>query len=203
MQCLKSDIRKDILTEAEKLFLNKGFQGTSMREIAQKSNVGLSNIYNYFHSKDDIYQEILMPVIRDLYHLFYTHHSGEQVTMDVFTSVEYRKRDVEDYMKLVEQHRVGLKLLLFYSQGSSLDSFREQLTDKMTVIIDNYFRAMKYKYPHLNVDISPFFLHLQISWTFTMLGELVTHRIEKEDLKRFITEYVSFGTAGWKELMDA
>ena len=55
MQYPKDDIQKEILKAAEKVFLENGFPKASMREIAQEAQVGLSNIYNYFKSKDDIF----------------------------------------------------------------------------------------------------------------------------------------------------
>ena len=50
MQIPKDNIRNNILKAAENIFLEKGYSKTSMREIAAKSNVVLSNIYNYFKS---------------------------------------------------------------------------------------------------------------------------------------------------------
>ena len=41
MQKLKNDIRRELLKSAEELFLRKGFQKTSMREIAETAQVGL------------------------------------------------------------------------------------------------------------------------------------------------------------------
>ena len=51
MQTLKYSVQKDLLTAARAIFLRKGFQKTSMRDIAQASGICLSNIYNYFKSK--------------------------------------------------------------------------------------------------------------------------------------------------------
>ena len=63
MQYPKDDIQKEILKAAEKVFLENGFPKASMREIAQEAQVGLSNIYNYFKSKDDIFCTVVRPVI--------------------------------------------------------------------------------------------------------------------------------------------
>ena len=43
---------------AMKLFRKKCFHNTTMREIAGSSGVGLGNLYNHIHSKEDI----LLPV---------------------------------------------------------------------------------------------------------------------------------------------
>ena len=48
MQRKKDDIGRCVEKEAKKIFLKKGYAKTLMREIAEKSGVGLSNIYNYF-----------------------------------------------------------------------------------------------------------------------------------------------------------
>ena len=60
MQYSKDDIQKEILKAAEKVFLENGFPKASMREIAQEAQVGLSNIYNYFKSKDDIFCTVVV-----------------------------------------------------------------------------------------------------------------------------------------------
>lgn len=46
--------RKEIFDASVHLFLEKGFQETSMREIARAAGVGKSTLYDYFKSKDEI-----------------------------------------------------------------------------------------------------------------------------------------------------
>jgi hypothetical protein len=60
---------------------------------------------------------------------------------------------------------------------------------------------MKIKYPHVNTDVSDFFVHTMCSWWIDILGELVMHDLERKELERFISEYIEYGTAGWKKLM--
>ena len=43
-----------ILTVSTKLFLEKGFDKTSMRDIAEAANVSKGAIYHHFKSKDDL-----------------------------------------------------------------------------------------------------------------------------------------------------
>ena len=63
---------------------------------------------------------------------------------------------------------------------------------------------MKMRYPHINDDISTFFIHTMSSWWLTLMGEIVTHdELTEEEIERFLSEYVVFGTAGWKELLKA
>lgn len=52
--------RKDeILTAAWKCFAEKGYQGTTMRDIAKKINLSTGVIYNYFKNKDEILDALM------------------------------------------------------------------------------------------------------------------------------------------------
>ena len=46
--------RHEIFGASVKLFLKKGFQETSMREIAEMAGIGKSTLYDYFKTKDEI-----------------------------------------------------------------------------------------------------------------------------------------------------
>jgi AcrR family transcriptional regulator len=60
---LQSSIKKSwILDKAGMLFWQKGYHGTSMRNIADACDCKAANIYNYFKSKEDI----LFEVIKDI-----------------------------------------------------------------------------------------------------------------------------------------
>lgn len=202
MQYLKEDIQEKILHEAEEVFYEKGYKDTSMREIASRSGITVSNIYHYFTNKDEMFHIILKPVLNDLYAMIYSHNAN-QMSIDVFMDAAYQEASVQEYIGLVSEHRKRLRLLLFQAQGSSLENFRSDYTDLMTRTISVFFQEMKQKYPQLNIAITQFFIHLNTVWLFALLEELVLHHIKKEEMQKFITEYIAFETAGWKELMNA
>ena len=52
--------RKLIEDAAYGLFLEQGFHATSMRQVARKSGLAVSGIYNHFSSKEDIFRSILL-----------------------------------------------------------------------------------------------------------------------------------------------
>ena len=52
--------RNDILQAAHHLFLERGFHGTSMRQIAQEAGIALGGIYNHFSSKEDIFTAVFL-----------------------------------------------------------------------------------------------------------------------------------------------
>lgn len=46
--------RREIFKAAVHLFLEKGFQETSMREVAEAAGIGKSSLYDYFRTKEEI-----------------------------------------------------------------------------------------------------------------------------------------------------
>ena len=54
-----ADKREHILIVAEKLFGDHGFDGTSVRDIAQHANVNLAMISYYFGSKEKMLEALL------------------------------------------------------------------------------------------------------------------------------------------------
>ncbi|HEX6303983.1 MAG TPA: TetR/AcrR family transcriptional regulator [Anaerolineales bacterium] len=52
--------RNEILLAALHLFLERGYHGTSMRQISQEAGLALGGIYNHFPSKEDIFTTVAL-----------------------------------------------------------------------------------------------------------------------------------------------
>ena len=55
--------KNEIIKAARELFLNKGFMGTSMDDIAIRSEFSKRTLYTYFTSKEEIYYTVLYHAI--------------------------------------------------------------------------------------------------------------------------------------------
>ena len=67
----RRDRREDILRASLHLFAEKGFHGTSMRDIARGADITEGLIYHYFASKRDLFRAIIeeysfLPLLRTL-----------------------------------------------------------------------------------------------------------------------------------------
>jgi AcrR family transcriptional regulator len=67
----RRDRREDILKASLNLFAEKGFHGTSMRDIARAAGIAEGLIYHYFASKRDLFRAIIeeysfLPLLRTL-----------------------------------------------------------------------------------------------------------------------------------------
>lgn len=50
----------EITEAAYRLFLERGYHGSSMRQIAQSAGIALGGIYNHFESKEDIFTAVIL-----------------------------------------------------------------------------------------------------------------------------------------------
>ena len=176
MQTLKNDIKQRILNIAREEFLAHGVRDTSIRTVARKAGIAVGNIYNYFRSKDKLFCEVLSPLIKVLNKHILSHND--------------------------EKFRPELRLLLFKSEGTSLQGYKDKMIDRQMQVGIEYIRLMKERYPHLNANISPFLVHITCSTWITVFCEIVEHEdYSDEDIKVAMEQYMDFSMAGWKALM--
>jgi AcrR family transcriptional regulator len=118
--------QKQIVEGASRLFFQKGFHGTSIREIAAESGMSMGQLYHYISSKDDI----LFLVYKHLQELWYEYlvEVGFEDTED---SLERLLRAVQSTIEFPAKNR---KLFQFiFSESKYLD--KEHL--KVILEMDN------------------------------------------------------------------
>lgn len=67
---IRENRREAILTEALDLFAQKGYENTSISELARNVGISKGNIYNYFDSKEDILKEVLYNALKKKLNFF-------------------------------------------------------------------------------------------------------------------------------------
>ena len=201
MQVLKKDIRGRILTVARRHFRQSGYSRTSMREIAESAGIGVGNIYNYFTSKDELFREVLRPVLRALEAMLQEHHGIRGEDIMVMRSEKYLKSCIDEYVSLMDKHRSLMEILLFRAQGSSLERFRENYTDRSTEVVKAWFVSMKEKHRDINASVSDFIIHLHTVWMFTMFEELLMHSVPRQEMEAILHDYILFEIQGWRAII--
>ncbi|WP_287212643.1 TetR/AcrR family transcriptional regulator [Muribaculum sp.] len=202
MQILKQDINRRILDVARQEFSHRGFTKASMRDIAAKVGVGVGNLYNYYPGKDELFCAVLAPVVSACYAMFDKHHGECGQDALYMTRENYLLSAVADYMTILKWNRTLLKILLFKAQGSSLENFKIEFTDRATVQVKTWFANNKLRHPDMNIEVSDFMIHLHTVWMFTLFEEIIMHRVTGDDMVRVIEEYIKFEINGWKHLLN-
>lgn len=205
MQIRKDYTRDQIVEVAKQVFLDKGYAKTSMRDIAAGVGIGVSNIYNYFKGKDELFRHIVAPLLAELERMMHEHHDVN----DQEQFIRYARGDddmladhVQAYMKLINNHRDELKLLLYQAQGSSLESYIDQYTEDCTQQVLVFMNELKRKYPQFSVIHTPFTYHIHMVWMFGFISEVIKHQLTSDEIKAAIEDYIAFEFTGWRALMN-
>lgn len=62
--------KEEILEIARAIFNEKGFLLTSIEDIANRSDVAVGSIYNFFKNKDDLYVQVIKELFKEFFELF-------------------------------------------------------------------------------------------------------------------------------------
>lgn len=76
MQVLKEELRSMILESAKYEFYIHGFKAASMRTIAKKAHTTIGNLYNYYKSKEELFDAVIGDLPQLLSTFLYSHQEG-------------------------------------------------------------------------------------------------------------------------------
>lgn len=122
MQIPKDNIKKQVFEAAREEFIKNGFKDASMRTIAKKAKVTLSNIYNYYSNKEEIFQDVLKPLLQNLEKVKEEHNNPKNITVEYFSSEKYQLEHINQYLELIINYKEELNVLLFKAHGSSFEN---------------------------------------------------------------------------------
>jgi AcrR family transcriptional regulator len=184
------DTRERILKHAVNIFSVKGFHGTSMRDIAKASACSLPTLYYYYHSKSQLFEEIVvhqfMIITENMNRKLNLHQSPEELYLHVLkTRMELQGFDREVY-------KMALKVWLgFEGEGQARDQILEwerKRADANKVFID---RAVRNE--NLREDVTEIFINYMENIINRII--LLDETFEDEKLKRQIALLFQIGTS--------
>lgn len=184
-------------------FLDKGFQGASLRQIVKNAGVTTGAFYGYFSSKEALFASIVEPHAAALMGRF----------MEAQTSFsELPEQEQPEHMGLessqcvnwmvdyICDHRGPVKLLLCKAEGTSYEHFVHNMVEvevEYTLRYMDVLRRLGREVPELSQSLC----HIIASGMFNGLFEIVVHDMPKEQALRDVEQFRTFYTGGWLKLM--
>ncbi|MDR3983198.1 MAG: TetR/AcrR family transcriptional regulator [Dysosmobacter sp.] len=184
-------------------FLDKGFQGASLRKIVKNAGVTTGAFYGYFSSKEALFASIVEPHAAALMGRFMEaqtsfselpeqeqpEHMGLESSQYVHWMVDY-----------ICDHREPVKLLLCKAEGTSYEHFVHNMVEvevEYTLRYMDVLRRLGREVPELSQSLC----HIIASGMFNGLFEIVVHDMPKEQALRDVEQFRTFYTGGWLKLM--
>ena len=197
--------RDNILRAAMAEFLDKGFQGASLRQIVKNAGVTTGAFYGYFSSKEALFNALVEPHAAALMGRFMEaqtsfaelpeeqqpEHMGVESSDCVHWMVEY-----------ICQHRQPVKLLLTRAEGTGYEHFVHNMVEvevEYTLQYMEVLRRLGREVPQLSLSLC----HIIASGMMGGIFEIVIHDMPREQALRDVDQLRDFYTAGWLKLMGA
>ncbi|MGP4039655.1 TetR/AcrR family transcriptional regulator [Gracilibacillus sp. D59] len=187
--------KRKVADIALNLFIEKGFQQTSIQEIIDKADISKGTFYNYFSSKNDCIAEILENIRYDASQQRVAIQIGkdpqdrevliEQITILMKLNEEKNLRALfenilssnqADLKKLVLQHRV---IEMEWLANRLVDVMGEDIREYATEATVLYFGMLQYMLFTLNLTNSHYALHELIE-TILSYVELLIPQMKKK-----------------------
>jgi AcrR family transcriptional regulator len=123
-----------MLDKARRLFWEKGYNATSMRDIAKAYGCKPANIYNFFPNKEDILYQVLLEEMEQI--IDPIKHLEEEDGAD---PIEQLRLVIESHLKVTLSYRRSAKLLFDVALGSLSVARRKKIID----LRDTYDRIIR------------------------------------------------------------
>ncbi|WP_291576605.1 TetR/AcrR family transcriptional regulator [Clostridium sp. UBA4548] len=131
MQYQKDEVRKRIIEEALSEFNEKGYEGTSIRNIAKKSNTSVGNLYKYFKSKEELHENIVGSIYERFVDYIKQFH---RVELNEKAEVIFYKL-ADEIMEIFNKNNVEISVLLNESKGTKYENCKNIFVDFITRIV--------------------------------------------------------------------
>jgi AcrR family transcriptional regulator len=197
-------VRHRLLDAAEKLFCEKGFEGTSVRDLTSEANCNVAAVNYYFGGKDKLYLEMFKRQMQAIVELqgqtIEVHLAGPNPNLEDFIraivtpplTAAYEKKTQGQVMRLMVREVLSKSM-----QGEKIiDDFRTQMMDKMVSALIRLMPELGMEQARLafssieSLNLHPF---LFIEHYFTMIDGLT--------FERLVDHIVHFACAGIRSLI--
>jgi AcrR family transcriptional regulator len=183
-----------MLEAARRLFWEKGYNATSIREIAIAYGCRPANIYNYFSDKEEILFEVLREEMEQIIHPI--KHLEEE---DNTSPIEQLRFVIESHLKVTLSYRRSAKLLF----DVALDSLSPDKRKKIVDFRDTYDRIIR-KVIRRGIDTG-YFPEVDVRLAGFMIASMITRTriwfhpkkgVSVNELADFISEFAFNGLRG-------
>ncbi len=186
-----------IIEAATTEFLEFGFQGASLRRIAQRANLSTGALYTRYESKDALFCSIVKDILSEISYEFEPIRQGymdAQKSNSVEAVLEAIRQEERVYQTILLKYYDQCVLFFCQSDGSSLQAKLEQLLSYKATETVAFLENISQK--EVNADG----VEMLLAQQFYCYRTLLQKRLSREKTMACLKMVENFHEAGWKEL---
>lgn len=192
-----------LLEAAKSEFLEKGYEGASLRSIAARANSSKGAIYVRYSDKAALFDAVVDPAIDGLCDSLAVELGGyESLSADekVVTRDTYADKGIEGIVDYIYNHFDEFKIVVD-TGGAKFEAMLHRLielelrttVDYLETVDTNAFKAE---------SMAPELLHMVVSSYFSGIFQTVAHGLSRARAKKYIERLNAFYRAGWAVLFE-
>ena len=186
MRPVNEKLAADLLEAGKQEFLEKGFQGASMRGIASRLSVTTGALYRYYTDKESLFDVLVEEparVLEERYRAIQRNFAGHS------WMVEY-----------IYDHFDAFKLIVCCSAGTRYEHYLDVLTEievNSSIVLMEKMKEAGYQPEELDENL----IHMVASSMFNGMFETVRHDMPREKAISYMNSLREFYSAGWFRLL--
>lgn len=189
MQIKKQEVYNAILKNAEIEFFNYGFEKASIRNIVKASGTTIGNFYNYFESKEALFDVIVKDEYNKFTYIINNHDNIDKpdYLWDISNPSVWRDHLSQFIMDFIPKLNVRFVILIECSKGTQYEASKKQLVN----LIKEHFEEHVKNFGNQRTDfeIGEFLAEQLINGIISILK---THKDNAQRKKQLISEYLLF-----------
>ena len=192
-----------ILSAACAEFLEKGYQGAGLRDIARRANVTTGALYGYFKNKEDLFEALVKPCydqVMTLYRSQLAKFSAIPAEKQWASMRSYSADGIRLMCDYMYAHHDAFKLILCCSEGTEYNHLVHEMAILDVEANHAFYQAANQAGKPIQ-PINPTLEHMLTSGMFSTFFELIVHDIPQEQAEEYLTQMLNFYTGGWAQIM--
>ncbi len=139
-QYKKDEIKEKINTAALNIFAEKGYESSSISDIAAKANISVGNIYRYYKGKDEIFYTVVPEdfIIGLKSTLLSKIASAKDITESGGNSHLFSLIN-DEFIELMVSNREIVLIIFMGAKGTRYESVKDEVTNHLIKVVkENY-----------------------------------------------------------------
>lgn len=203
MRPLNEKLAADLLEAGKAEFLEKGFQGASMRNIAARLSVTTGALYRYYTDKEAMFDALVEEPARELeeyYRGVQQQFAGLPMQDQIKELPEVSDEGHTWMVEYIYDHFDAFKLIVCCSNGTKYEHYLDVLTEievNASIVLMERMQSEGYQPEKIDEEL----IHMVASSMFNGMFETVRHDMPREKAVAYMNSLREFYSAGWFKLL--
>ena len=183
-------------------FLEKGFEGASIRSIGARAGMTSAGLYRHYKDKEDMFDAMVEPLIADIKRWTDNHISKkhELSRKKVQSNDLFGETFVDLVRDIILPKKDEFRLLFACSAGTKYENFiHDYVEENQKAFVKALVHLKKNGYPVKVIEEEE--LHMLLSAYLTACFEPILHDYDAEKTDQYLNTLQDFFMPGWMKIM--